>query len=465
ASLKETQLASFSLTVDGNPVAEVQTDTLGFMFVGSQQGIGMHRLTALATDTAGVQDSVRFAIMVNPPPNNVPAPASIVDGFNPVDNSTVTLSLYAPFKKFVYVIGDFNDWQVDEAFLMNRDEVTQDSVRFWLTVSNLDPDVAYGYQYLVDGELRIADPYTELVLDPFNDQFIDNQTFPNLKPYPQGKTDKPVSVFKIDESQYQWQVETFQRPEKKDLVIYELLVRDFVAAHNYQTLVDTLAYLQRLGVNAVELMPVNEFEGNISWGYNPSFYFAPDKYYGTKNALKRFVDEAHKRGLAVILDVVLNHSFGQSSFVRLYSEGDYGPPTPENPWYNPTPRHPFNVGFDFNHESPATKALVDRVLRFWLTEYRVDGFRFDLSKGFTQRFSTDDSQFRRFDQSRIDILERMATKMWQVDSTAYVILEHFAENSEEIVLSDFGMMLWQNMNVAYSQSAMGWLSDPQRSSD
>ena len=59
----------------------------------------------------------------------------------------------------------------------------------------------------------------------------------------------------------------------------------------------------------------------------------------------------------------------------------------------------------------------------------------------------------------------MADKMWSVDSTAYVILEHFAENREEIELSDYGMMLWGNLNTAYSQSAMGWLSDPGRSSD
>ena len=69
-------------------------------------------------------------------------------------------------------------------------------------------------------------------------------------------------------------------------MIYELLVRDFVAAHDWKTLQDTLSYLKRLGINAIEIMPFNEFEGNESWGYNPDFYFAPDKYYGTENALK-----------------------------------------------------------------------------------------------------------------------------------------------------------------------------------
>ena len=75
---------------------------------------------------------------------------------------------------------------------------------------------------------------------------------------------------------------------KEKLFIYELLLRDFVARHDFQTLKDTLNYLQNLGVNAIELMPVNEFEGNESWGYNPAFYFAVDKYYGSKNAFKSF---------------------------------------------------------------------------------------------------------------------------------------------------------------------------------
>ena len=57
-------------------------------------------------------------------------------------------------------------------------------------------------------------------------------------------------------------------------------------------------------------MPFNEFEGNDSWGYNPDFYFAPDKYYGPKNTLKEFIDSCHSKGIAVIMDIALNHSFG-----------------------------------------------------------------------------------------------------------------------------------------------------------
>ena len=80
-------------------------------------------------------------------------------------------------------------------------------------------------------------------------------------------------------------------------------MRDFLATHDYKTLKDTLNYLKNLGVNAIEIMPVMEFEGNSSWGYNPSFHYALDKYYGPANDFKAFIDEAHGMGIAVIMDM------------------------------------------------------------------------------------------------------------------------------------------------------------------
>ncbi|MFQ5650829.1 MAG: alpha-amylase family glycosyl hydrolase [bacterium] len=460
------QIATLALFQDGNEAVRVSSDTLTYDFVAAQTGTGFSTLAVVAEDTAGRTDTTSFAILVRPEVREAPRPGGAQDGVTVIDNSSVTLSLFAPFKQFVYVIGDFNYWMVDSSFYMNRHIIRDDSVHYWLTIPGLDADTEYAFQYLVDGKIRIADPYTTLILTPSDDRAIDDSLFPSLKAYPDGKTTHDVSVFKINRAQYQWQIPHFQRPAKEELVIYELLLRDFLAAHDYATLIDTLDYLERLGINAIELMPVNEFEGNESWGYNPAFYFAPDKFYGPAQDLKRFVDECHRRGIAVILDAVLNHSFGQHSLVRLYASGKFGPPTPENPWYNVRAKHPFNVGWDFNHESLNTQAFVDRVNAYWLTEFNVDGFRFDLSKGFTQRNSGNNvGLWSSFDGSRIALLQRMADRIWQVDSTAYVILEHFADNEEEKVLSNHGMLLWGNMNVAYSQSAMGWLSDRSRSSD
>ena len=81
-------------------------------------------------------------------------------------------------------------------------------------------------------------------------------------------------------------------------------IKCFIGKHDFATLTDTLDYLQKLGINAIELMPFNEFEGNESWGYNTLFYFAPDKYYGPKDNIRKFVDECHRRGMVVIMDMV-----------------------------------------------------------------------------------------------------------------------------------------------------------------
>ncbi|MBS1271924.1 MAG: Pullulanase [Candidatus Marinimicrobia bacterium] len=460
-----TQLDSLYLITDSAVLEATVEDTLNYSLSGGNMDMGAHTLYLVAVDTAGVRDSTSFIAMVNPPVNDAPRPQGIEDGITYNDDNSVTLSLFAPYKDFIYVIGDFNDWKVDTTYYMNRQVVNSDSVLWWITIDDLNPGDEYAFQYLIDGDIRVADPYTQKVLDPWNDQYISGSTYPDLKPYPYNKTSEMVGIINPTQTDYTWTTDNYTRPANEDLVIYELLIRDFLDAHDYATLIDTLDYLDRLGVTAIELMPVNEFEGNISWGYNPAFYFAPDKYYGPAAELKAFIDDCHSRGMAVILDIVLNHSFGQSPLVRLYNEGNYGAPTSENPWYNTTARHPYNVGYDFNHESQATQYFVDRVNEYWLTEYHADGFRFDLSKGFTQQFTSDVGAWGEYDASRIAILERMADQLWAVDSGAYVILEHFAENSEEQQLTNYGMMAWGNMNGPYSQSAMGYLNDGSRSSD
>jgi glycosidase len=257
---------------------------------------------------------------------------------------------------------------------------------------------------------------------------------------------------------YTWKNTSFVRPDKNNLVIYELLIRDFTTEHSYASTLAKLDYLVNMGINAIELMPVNEFEGNLSWGYNPSFYFAPDKYYGTKTALQNFIDECHGKGIAVIMDMVLNHSFGQSPMVQLYFDGSK--PTANSPWFNVDPKHPFNVGYDFNHESAATKKFSKDVMKFWMQQYKIDGFRFDLSKGFTQKVSTDDAGFRLYDAGRIAIWKEYNNYIKSIDANNfYVILEHFAEESEEKVLADEGMMLWNNMNYNMNEATMGWLGN------
>jgi 1,4-alpha-glucan branching enzyme len=423
---------------------------------GAQLDKGLNKLKIAAVTNLGATkwDSVIVNFVENPEIVEQPLPAGMVDGINyHTDPTKVTLSLFAPYKKFVYLLGDFNNWTVSAEYFMKRDSVNADSVRWWLTLSGLIPEKEYAFQYFIDDEIRIADPYADKVLDPWNDPYISNDVYPNLIDYPTGKTTEIVSVLQTGQKDYEWEVENFNKPEPEKLVIYELLIRDFIQKHNYKTLIDTLSYLKKLGVNAVELMPVNEFEGNSSWGYNPSFYFALDKYYGPKEDFKAFVDACHSQGIAVILDMVLNHSYGQSPLVRLYNEGLYGKPTVQNPWYNITsPNQTYSWGYDFDHEAEATRRLVDRVNKYWITEYKIDGFRFDFTKGFTNT----PGDGSRYDASRINILKRMADAIWSVDENTYIILEHLSENAEEAVLANYGMMMWGNLNHSYNEAAMGW---------
>ncbi|MGE5108420.1 MAG: alpha-amylase family glycosyl hydrolase [Sphingobacteriales bacterium] len=404
-----------------------------------------------------VRDTINFFVAA--PSNQAALPSNVRDGINYITQDSVVLVLFAPGKSRVSIIGDFNNWTEQAAYQMN---ITPDGRRYWLGVGQLTPGQEYAFQYLVNGTLRIGDPYCEKVLDPDDDPSI-GATYPNLKSYPTGLTSGNVSILQTNKPAYNWQVTNFSRPDKRKMVIYELLVRDFVANHDWKTLRDTLSYLKNLGVNAIELMPINEFEGNLSWGYNPSYYLAADKYYGPENDLKIFIDSCHKKGIAVIMDIAMNHSCGESPLVQLYWDAINNRPATDNPWYNPVAKHAFNVCYDFNHQSDSTKYFLDRVVEHWLTNYKIDGFRWDLSKGFTQTQTCDANgancnvgAWSNYDQSRIDIWNRIYNKMQTVAPGTYCILEHFADNSEEVVLSNNDMLLWGNANYNYNQATMGF---------
>ncbi len=446
---------SLKLYLDGEILAVSQTDSISSFVVADSSFTGDHTVVAQAfAQGQSISDTTAFFVV--PPVTSEPLPAGAANGVNIVDDSTVTIVLWDPpaKKQFVVLIGDFNNWTPSADYMMKR---TPDGQHFWITITGLDPDTEYGYQFLIDGKQRLADPYARKILDPWNDPYIPDYVYPGLKPYPTGKTYGIVSTFKINSPQYEWEVTDFRPPQPDKLVIYELLIRDFVSTHWIADVEKKLDYLQELGINAIELMPFNEFEGNISWGYNPDFYFATDKYYGTAEQFKHFIDEAHKRGIAVIMDIVFNHAYYLCPLVQMYWDSQANVPSADNPWFNQYPRHPFSTGYDFNHESPYTKEFVKDALKYWLTEFKVDGFRFDLSKGFTQRYTTDVGAWSAYDQSRIDILSDYYDFIKSVNPGAIVILEHFAEDSEERVLASKGMLLWSNSTYAFQQAEMGWL--------
>jgi glycosidase len=403
------------------------------------------------TETQKISKTLNVVVVTAIDPKALPTGAQ--KGINYIDNSKVRLVLEAPKKQIVYAVGDFSSWQVNETYRMMP---TPDGKFFWLDIAGLTSGKDYVFQYWVDAEIKIADPYADQVADPYNDGFIPQSLYPNLPAY--NKLENGIaSVFRTGQIPYVWaeSEKTFKKSPKSDMIIYELLLRDFVGTHSYKTLVDTLSYLKKLGVNTIELMPIMEFEGNESWGYNPSHFFAPDKYYGNKNDLKRFIEKAHEQGFTVLLDMVLNHAFGQNPLVKLYWDEAKNKPATDNPWFNPDATHPFNVGYDFNHESAATQAFVDSVNTYWLKEYHFDGFRFDLSKGFTQKVNTDVGLWSAKDDSRIKLLKRMNAQIKKVDPAAIVILEHFADDAEEAELHLDGMLTWGNGTFGYGNLLNG----------
>lgn len=451
ASTASTLNLYFNGTLVNSAAGVTQLSSTGIIASPGTQTVVAEAINGATTN----RDTVSF--LVAGAVNIAPLPTGVVDGINyEADPTAATLVLYAPSKTRVAVIGDFNNWSPTLIHQMNK---TPDGNRWWLKITGLTAGTEYGYQYVIDNSIKVADAYAEKVLDPYNDQYIPSANYPSLKPYPTGLTSGIVSVFQTAKAPFNWTATTYTRPNKKNLVIYELLVRDFLAAPNWQTLKDTLNYLQKLGINTIELMPSNEFEGNLSWGYNPSFFFAPDKYYGTETAFKQFVDAAHSKGIAVVMDIAMNHAFGQSPLVQMYWNSASNQPAANSPWFNQTATHPYSVGYDFNHESAATKDLTAKVIRHWMTNYKIDGFRWDLSKGFTQTNSGSDVNYwSQYDASRVTIWKRYYDSMQAVSAGSYCILEHFANNSEELELSNYGMLLWGNVNYNFNQATMGFNS-------
>lgn len=387
-------------------------------------------------------------------------PSGLKHGINCNADGTVSFVLYDKDKNgnhspYCYIVGDWNEWKRVPEGAMKRDEAAG---CWWITLGGFNPDKEYRFQYRLGtkngSDIRVSDPYTEIVYDQWNDQYI-----PGMPAFPEGAK-ALVSAFRINRPQYAWQVPDFKVEDKNDLVIYEMLFRDFTATKDIAGAMAELDYIERLGVNAIELMPIQEFDGNLSWGYNPNHYFALDKAYGTREQYKQFVDECHKRGMAVIVDVVYNHATGSHTWAKMYWDGAKGATAANNPWFNAVAKHPFNVYHDFNHENDMVKEHVKASLAYLLEEYNVDGFRFDLSKGFTQKNSGENVEaWGRYDASRVAILKGYADHIWSVNPDAVVIFEHLSDWDEEKVLAEHGMQLWRNVNHEYRSAVAGGTGD------
>jgi len=464
--------ASYTLKANGVAINSVASAT---SYSYSHLNITTNQNYELIVSLGGATQSKFFNVMVNPGTINQSFPiATLVDGINyNSDTSKATLVLDAPGKDFVYVAGSFNNYQPDASFAMKKDVP---SGKFWLELTGLSSGVNYNYQYwVVDATptvgspalVKTADPYSTLVLSPFDDPYIPASNYPNIPTYPSGQQ-REVTVLKTGETAYNWQVTNFNKPKKEDLIVYEVLIRDFDATRSFQGLINRMDYFKNLKVNTIELMPIMEFEGNESWGYNTSYHMALDKFYGPKEKMKEFVDLCHQNGIAVILDVALNHAFGRNAMNRMWMndpDGDgWGSPASDSPYFNMVATHSYSVGSDFNHQQSRTQTYVKRVIKQWIEEFKIDGFRWDLTKGFTQNATGSDTNTNAYQQDRVDVLKNYADYSWSLDPTHYVTFEHLGSDVEEKEWANYrlsetpskGVMMWSEMTYAYSQLIEGY---------
>jgi 1,4-alpha-glucan branching enzyme len=465
--------AAYNLIANGaslNSNSATQNYSFNHTNILSNQSYELQILQGTSTITR------KFSVIVNPGTLTQALPSGLEEGinYNATDATKATLVLDAPGKDFIYVAGSFNNYQPSSTFAMRKDP---SSSKFWLELTGLTSGTNYTYQYWVVDQtpttnspilVKTADPYSTLVLSPFDDPYISPISYPNLPAYPVGQ-EREVSVLKTGQTAYPWSTATanFIKPEKDNLVVYEVLIRDFDGNRNYQTLIDRIDYFKNLKVNAIQLMPIMEYEGNESWGYNTSFHTALDKFYGTENKLKEFVDLCHQNGIAVILDIALNHAFGRNPMVRMWMkdpDGDgWGEPNVDNPYFNEFAKHTYGVGSDFNHSSAYTKTYVKNVIKHWIQDFKIDGFRWDLTKGFTQNCNgSDETCTNAYQADRVAVLKDYADYSWSLDNNHYVIFEHLGSDNEEQQWANYrigegkGIMMWGELHEAYKQLESGY---------
>jgi len=460
--------ADYELFANGSSLTTENTNSFSYV----HSGITANTYYELVTTLGGTSITKVFAVVINPGANSQTIPSGLVDGINyDADATKATLVIDAPLKDFIYVAGSFNNWKPTTDYAMKKDPSTG---KFWYQITGLTSVEIYTYQYwvfdtspLTDSPslVKTADPFSTLVLSPFDDPYIPTDSYPDMPEYPWGQ-DREVTVLQTGQTPYDWQVTSFDKQKKEDLIVYEVLIRDFDEDRTFQNLIDRVSYFKNLNINALELMPVMEFEGNESWGYNPSFHMALDKFYGPADKLKELVDIYHQNGIAVILDIALNHAMGRNPMNRMWmldaDHDGWGEPSSENPYFNTVATHSYSIGSDFNHSTDLTKAYTKRVIKHWIEEFHIDGFRWDLTKGFTQNCTGNETCTNAYQADRVAVLKEYADYSWSVDPNHYVIFEHLGADSEEQEWANYriaegkGVMMWGRMNDAYSQLAMGF---------
>lgn len=455
-TVNTTEAANITLSVNGSTIGSATSATT-LTKSYTMSSVGSYEIVATANNGSETITQNLSFIYINASeqanyPGGVPKMGAVENA-----DGTVTFCLAAPGKKNVILIPSWDDYKSLDKNVMKYQDYNGNRY-FWITVSGLDPNKEYPYYYIVDATAKVGDPYAKLVLDPWSDKWINQyeEVYPNLinYPYDKGIDGIMLAVYKGNIDDYDWKVTDFDAPQAKDLIIYEMLFRDFTGTEGeakgdgtIRKAIEKIPYLRSLGINAVELMPIMEFNGNNSWGYNTNFYFAPDKAYGTHDDYRRFIDKCHQEGIAVILDIVFNQSDGLHPWYQMY-------PISSNPFYNESAPHAYSVLNDWNQDNALVQQQWKDVLQYWLKEFKVDGFRFDLVKGLGNN-SSYGGDTEKYNQSRIDRMKQLHTWIKEINPDAYHINENLAGSSEENAMAADGQMNWANINTESTQFANG----------
>lgn len=282
---------------------------------------------------------------------------------SPKASATVELALFAPYNKIVQIMGSWNDWQPQG--------MTRGDDGWWRIGVDL-PDGEHHYKFRVRSLSYFCKDQMVDVFDPYALSITEDS--------------KENAILRIKNGQrqwvdYQWRHDAAPLPANGELIIYEMHVGDFAGNGKRGTFNDVLArldYLEQLGINCLELMPVKEFPGE-QWGYSLKSLFAVENSYGAPEDLCRVVDECHARGIRVIIDGVYNHTHHESPLTRIDYEYWFYRENPDPPEMQWGPK------FDFGHHDvhldiiPARKYVLDSLL-FWVEKFHIDGIRFDATR-------------------------------------------------------------------------------------
>lgn len=450
-----TEPANITLTCNGTPLGNASSANI-LTCTYNITGTGNYTFEATATNAQGVTKTQRTSVAL---PGK--SQAGTYPGGTPkmgtVKNSdgTVTFCLAAPGKESVVIVPSWNDYQVLESNTMKYQDYNGQRY-FFITVSGLQDNVWYPYYYIVDAKYKVADPYANLVLDCYSDKWLDKTIWPDMPQYPYDKFDDTMLAVYRGDLNGTYQFPAFEIPDHKNLIIYELLLRDFTgtegASEGNGTLaqaIEKIPYLKSLGVNCIELLPVMEFNGNNSWGYNTNFYMAPDKAYGSPGQLRDFISLCHMSGMAVVLDIVFNQSDGLHPWYQMY-------PIDSNPFYNKNAPHAYSVLNDWKQENPLVRQQWKDAITYWMKEYDVDGFRFDLVKGLGTSYGSNTDAYN---ASRVAVMKDLHSAITAVKTNGIHINENLAGAQEEIEMGNDGQLNWANINNQSCQVAMGYPSN------